>query len=221
MVREDRSIEDETPQFTSEGQERGLSVTDTAYKSGSEISGSEFLHLRVIWKYYQNTNDLGHMIKDSPDLDSPYRGYVSPQNLNLANKVYDSSKAYWKAYLDDIASGTESLRPARDCRDWRAARYYQILTMKHTKNVKEPSLDQITRASKVRTCQGTQPSSHNKSLGTPQAALGRSPMVTNYAMGTGNTANTPSADEDSIILSYTLQGSAGIPRRPSNCFKHK
>lgn len=195
MVREDPAIEYETPQFTSPGRERELSVTDTRYNSGSGISGSEFLHLRVIWRHYKQTNDLGHMIKDSTDLPSPYRGYVSPQNLHLANKVYDSCKTYWNAYLDDIRSGTESLRPARECRDWRTARYYQVLTMKHTKDVRDASDDQITRASKVQTCQTSQPSSYNKSLGTPQAALGRSPMVTNYAMGAGNRANAPSADE--------------------------
>lgn len=194
-VRNDPTIEEESPQFTSVGQERYLSVTDTTYNSGSGITASEFLQLRVIWRHYEQTNDLGHMIRDDSNLNKPYRGYVSPQNLHLAEKVYNSSKGYWKPYLDDIAAGKESLRPARDCRDWRAARYYQVLVHRHTKLVDKVSDAQISRASKVWTCETSRPSIHNESLGTPAPAVGRSPFVTNHAMGAGNQTNTPSADE--------------------------
>lgn len=116
-VREDPTIEEESPQFTNVGRERDLSVTDTTYNSGSGITGSEFLHLRIIWTRYKQVNDLGNMIKDDPDLENAYRGYVSPQNLHLADKIYSSKKTHWKAYLDDIIHGKDNDRPAQNCRD--------------------------------------------------------------------------------------------------------
>jgi hypothetical protein len=112
-----------------------------------------------------------------------------------------------EAYLGAINNGQNNARPPQDCRDWRSVIYWQSLVHNHTKEDSTASEDQIIRTSKVWTCESSKPNAHNQSLGTPTPALGRSPLVTNYAMGTSNPANTPSADETyaNTVLLLLLQ----------------
>lgn len=82
------------------GAEGRLKVTSTAFKSGSEISATEYLHLNIIWHNYLRIEALGHLMRDDPEVS--YTGYVSPENMEKANTVFNAARQKWQNYFDEL-----------------------------------------------------------------------------------------------------------------------
>jgi hypothetical protein len=111
------------------------------FSSGSDLTEKEYLLLRVIWNHRENISEFHTYMRNSSALNvedntpSLYKGYVSPENDDLAKQIYQELAPKFRGYLEDIYSNTDGTRPSAGCDLFLPARHWQGLVMSRIKKV--------------------------------------------------------------------------------------
>lgn len=124
------------------------------FSSGSSLTEKEYLLLRVIWNHWGDMSKFQNFMRDKPDLKkgdgtpTPYNGYVSGENDELAKQIYQEIAPSFQGYLDDIRSNEDGTRPGASCSLFLPTRYWQGLVMLRIKQ-KHTEVEAAAMPSKV------------------------------------------------------------------------
>ncbi len=119
----------------------GVDAAGGTFSSGSDLSERDYLLLRVIWTRWRSIADFEQYMRNTPDLKdetgtpTPYTGYVTPENDELARQIYSELQPSFQGYLNDIQSNKDGTRPRPECQQYLSARYWQSLVKFKIKEV--------------------------------------------------------------------------------------
>lgn len=82
------------------GAEDQIKLTSTSFSSGSMVKATESLRMRVIWHKSRRAEDLTSLMTDDPE--NGYTGYVSPENMSEARRIFNSKRHLLQGYLDEV-----------------------------------------------------------------------------------------------------------------------
>lgn len=221
---------DRHPNIASEfknGAQDQVELSNTTFSSGSELTSSESLHLRVIWHRYLSIEDLKTLMVDDPDIG--YTGYVSTENMAKATEIFNAKRPLWQSYfkelgmrqkpIGDMAVSLQPFGPSRECGTFSLVLYWQLLSM--ATNIDEtPSADVLRRTSSISkpepgselesaaiptTSAVNRPLTPYKSVidreterDTPKSGIYRTPQAISYIPAPGGKLNKPAADESFV-----------------------
>lgn len=140
MVMESQSIPVKDPQKNSKLWDFG--IKEHVFSSGSDLSKEDYLRLRVLWYTWTDQGSFAHYARDNLALvndeqdKTPYTGYISPENDEIANEIFKAIQPQLRGYLEDIerVGRGDADRPSVDCGMFYMPRYWQGLV---TTSVKE------------------------------------------------------------------------------------
>lgn len=147
------------------GGEAQLNLFSTKFSSGSGLSSTESLHLRVIFSRYFGFEPLKNLMMD--DSKTEYTGYVSPENHIKANIIFSTNTPLWEPYFKELrlrepdskkssailaaeASNAgrpvpaQPLGPPKECGTFRSVFYWQLLSL--TTDIDADPTDQDLRS---------------------------------------------------------------------------
>jgi hypothetical protein len=137
MVMTSQSIPLKDPQKNAKLWDFG--IKEHAFSSGSDLTKDDYLRLRVLWYTWTDIKTLGNYMRDNPVLindnqvQTRYTGYISPENDEIANTIFNAIQPQLHGYLHDIqrvGKGGDATRPSADCGMFYMARYWQgLVTM--------------------------------------------------------------------------------------------
>ena len=210
FVRDNNDID---AKYRKPGAESQLRISDAAYNPGSDISHTEYLHLRAVWYHYPSLDHFTELFQD--DNTKGYKGYVTPEIREKARRICDEKARpqQWNTYLNElkIAPDKELLKPTPKAGFFAMVRYWQCLVVKHTKDIQKASDEEATLVSKVSkpgslaagfsnlAISDKKPSKRAATPTTPARPTefkpGGTPQVQSYKPAKGNDANRPASDE--------------------------
>ena len=124
-VRNNKDIRDEVKK---PGGLNKLAVSDCTFdNSGSDITHTEYLHLRTVWYRYTSGSHVGDFAKLLKDNNKTgYKGFISHRNDKLAGELVAKMSSYLKKYLEECRKGSQHasyLHPSPDCGYFAMVRY--------------------------------------------------------------------------------------------------
>ena len=220
-----RDSEDIRKEVKEPGGLNKLAVSDCDFdNSGSNITHTEYLHLRTIWYRYTSKGHIEDFAKLFRNNDKTgYKGFVSPESDERAQNLVARMSPYLKKYLEECRkppSDADSLHPSPDCGYFAMVRYWQVLVTTHTKdiarvkpNIIKRQVKEETRGRPTTPAGQQQPSGGPSSVATPprQAKSGsrsppkfETPAATSHLPARGSAENRPSADETYVNFALLL-----------------
>lgn len=152
-VRHRLNISDSDPMKNEKTWEFNTSGWD--FSSGSDLTVDDYLRLRVIWYTWPDIGAFGSYLRDNPALSkgeenvpTPYTGYVSQENDDLATQIYVSLWPEIKGYLQDIRTNKDGTRPSAQCGLFFSVRHWQGLVDSRVKE--HYTLEEAARSRRVR-----------------------------------------------------------------------
>lgn len=118
-------------------------IKNHPFSSGSDLTKEDYLRLRVLWYTWPNSWSFRSYMRDNPALlndnqqSTPYTGYITPENDEIADAIYNAIKPTLQGYLRDIkrVGRGDATRPSADCGMFYMARYWQGLVSLKLKEV--------------------------------------------------------------------------------------
>lgn len=98
------------PAESKNSSEDQIKLTSTEFTSGSVVTATETLHMRLIWPECRSVEDLGSMMTD--DSKDDYKGYVSAANMSKAKQIFNNKRSIWDPYLKEVKSREVKLHAA-------------------------------------------------------------------------------------------------------------
>ncbi|KAH6630951.1 hypothetical protein B0J18DRAFT_422696 [Chaetomium sp. MPI-SDFR-AT-0129] len=183
-----------------------LAVSDCTFSnSASDITHTEYLHLRTVWYRYGGTHidSFARLLKDNNE--TGYRGFISPEADALATKIMASKSDSLNHYLREFhktADLPEYLHPSPKCGSFFMVRYWQTMVSTHTK-------DGDTASSKIfkpqvgsDNARPVTPPQQNSTSGSPPKF--ETPAAKSHPAARGTSGNSPSADEAYVNTALLL-----------------
>ncbi|AEO59870.1 hypothetical protein MYCTH_2068188 [Thermothelomyces thermophilus ATCC 42464] len=219
-VREDEDIRDEVKRH---GRLTQLAVSDCLFdKSGSDITHTEYLHLRTIWYRYNGTHieSFTRLFRD--DKETGYKGFISHTADEWASRLMSQKLAPLDQYLHEFQrrqGDPEYLHPSPASGYFAMVRYWQVMAITHTKGDNEgrskifkPRIGSgpLVGTSSARPVtppqqqepQGADLPSQPSTSGIPP--ISATPAARSYPAARGTAENRPSADEAYVNTALLL-----------------
>ncbi|KAL2176745.1 uncharacterized protein P884DRAFT_270565 [Thermothelomyces heterothallicus CBS 202.75] len=218
--REDEDIRDEVKRH---GRLTQLAVSDCLFdKSGSDITHTEYLHLRTIWYRYNGTHieSFTRLFRD--DKETGYKGFISHTADEWASRLMSQKLAPLDQYLHEFQrrqGDPEYLHPSPASGYFAMVRYWQVMAITHTKGDNEgrskifkPRIGSgpLVGTSSARPVtppqqqepQGADLPSQPSTSGIPP--ISATPAARSYPAARGTAENRPSADEAYVNTALLL-----------------
>jgi hypothetical protein len=220
MVLQSQSIPNKDPQKNNKIWDFGM--REHVFSSGSDLTKEDYLRLRVLWYTWTDIGSFRSYMRDNPALlndeqqSTPYTGYISPENDEIANAIYTAIKPKLDGYLYDIrrVGKGDATRPSADCGMFYMTRYWQglvsiILKEVYDENDKKRHFRGKVRKSEAGLPQAPGPSrppqtpTKQKQPRQPQEGFG-TPALDEARASAGGLQNPATADETYVNTALLL-----------------
>ncbi|KAH8777857.1 hypothetical protein F5883DRAFT_409148 [Diaporthe sp. PMI_573] len=220
MVLQSQSIPNKDPQKNNKIWDFGM--REHVFSSGSDLTKEDYLRLRVLWYTWTDIGSFRSYMRDNPALlndeqqNTPYTGYISPENDEIANAIYNAIKPKLDGYLYDIrrVGKGDATRPSADCGMFYMTRYWQglvsiILKEVYDENDKKRHFRGKVRKSEAGLPQAPGPSrppqtpTKQKQPRQPQEGFG-TPALDEARASAGGLQNPATADETYVNTALLL-----------------